>query len=96
MFLVYLDDSQLNAKLAKYVAPEWFRQSISELPLSADMLNVRPPISNAFTNKIESSIYVLASFMENRILTECNCRFAVYLQNERPALLTPQFREQLR
>ena len=90
MFTDNLGDSQLNAQFTELVAPKRFRQNVSELLLSPDMFNIHLPISNAIPNEMITNIYVLTSFMENGILTDCNCGLTVHLQSEFLQLLTLQ------
>ena len=73
MFLADLDYTQLNTKFTKPVSRQRLCQDVSQLLLSADVLNVHPPVSNALSNKMKSNINVFASIVKNRILTESNC-----------------------
>jgi hypothetical protein len=66
--------------LRGFFCSEWLHEYVSNLLLSAYVLNVHPPVSNAFMNKMISHIYVLTSIVEDKILTECNSRLAVHLE----------------
>jgi hypothetical protein len=72
---------------------QWLCQYISDLLLSADMLNVQLLISGLL-NKMESNINVFNSIMEDKILAEGYSRLAIHLQDESRALLTLQLSEQ--
>ena len=92
-FLADLGNSQVNAQFVELATRQWLCQDVCKLLLSADVLNAQPPISNSFTNVMESCVDVLTPLMEDAILTECYRRLAVHLQNEGLVLLTPQFRK---
>ena len=87
MFLADLADAQLHTQLAEMITRQRLRQDISQLLLSADVLNVHLPVANALSNEMIAHIYMFTSIVENGILTECNRRSAVHLQNEGRALL---------
>jgi hypothetical protein len=72
---------------------QWLCQYISDLLLSADMLNVQLLISHGLLNKMESNINVFNSIMEDMILDEGYNRLAIHLQDESRALLTLQLSE---
>jgi hypothetical protein len=95
-FFTDLDDAQLYTQFAETISRERLRQNVSDLLLSADVLNVHLPISNTLPNEMESHIYVFASVMENMILTEGYSRLAIHLQQEGCALLAFQLCKQLR
>jgi hypothetical protein len=69
-------------------------QDISDLLLSADVLNVHPPISNALSNKVEPNINMLAPIMEDRVLTKGYSRLAIHLELKWRAPLALQLGEQ--
>ena len=57
--------------------PERFRQKICKLVLRAHMINVYAPFFNTVSNKVISCVYMFASFMMNRILTQGNSRLVI-------------------
>ena len=73
MFLADLADAQLHTQLAETITRQRLRQDISQLLLSADVLNVHLPVANALSNEMIFHIYMLASIVKNRILTESDC-----------------------
>jgi hypothetical protein len=80
MFLADLDDSKFFAQLTETFTLQRLHQDISDLLLSADVLNVHPPISNALSNKVEPNINMFAPIMEDRVLTESYSRLAIHLE----------------
>ena len=59
--------------LAEAITCQRLRQDVSQLLLSADVLNVHCPVANALSNEMIFHIYMLASIVKNRILTESDC-----------------------
>ena len=96
MFLADLDYTQLNTKFTKPVSRQRLCQDVSQLLLSADVLNVQLPIPNTLADEMKSDIYMFTPIVEDRIFTESNSRLAVHLENEGCALLALQLGEQLR
>ena len=96
MFLADFADAQLHTQLAETITRQRLHQDINQLLLSANVLNVHLPVANALSNEMIAHIYMFTSIVENGILTECNRRLAVHLQNEGRALLALQLGQQLR
>jgi hypothetical protein len=69
--------SQLLPQLNEPDLPERLRQDISKLVLRAHMINVDAPFFNTVSNKVIPCVYMFASFMVNRILTQGYSRLVI-------------------
>jgi hypothetical protein len=81
------DGSKLLAQFTEPFTRQWLCQYISNLPLSADMLNVQFHVPDTLPNEMKSDINVFTSIVEDMILTEGYSRLAIHLQDEGLALL---------
>ena len=68
MFLADLPDTQLHTQLTEAITRQRLRQDISQLLLSADVLNVHLPIPNALSNEMIAHIYMFTSIVETGFL----------------------------
>jgi hypothetical protein len=69
-------------------------QNISNLLLSADVLNVQLPVFDTLSNEMEPDSNMFTSIVEDMILTEGYSRLAIHFQYEGRALLSLQLSKQ--
>jgi hypothetical protein len=73
-----LDHPNSGSQLLKLYLPECLCQDVSELVLDVDVVGVDKSFLNAVANKVVPQLDMLASLMEDGILAQHQCRFAVH------------------
>jgi len=91
---LHINYSQLLPQLYESDLCQCLRQNISQLVLSAHMINVNAAILNTFSDKMIPGIYVLASIMMNRILAQSYGRFVINKETDLWSLNAQQFSQQ--
>lgn len=75
-----VDEADPRAQLQEQHGPEWLGQNIGQLLTRPNGLHIHPALLDAILNVVISSVNVLASIVEHRVLAEHNGRLVVHFE----------------